>query len=112
MYASYKSWCEQAGERPNSQKKLGMLLDEKGFQREKKERSLPYRYWYISKQILWTIGPISGTFGPFSSLNKKLKMVISLWGNDKIGPIGPIGLEDTKKKSLLMTGAQNDLRKR
>lgn len=97
LYASYKSWCEQAGERPNSQKKLGMLLDEKGFQREK--RSDHHR---IGIGILVTnsvdLSDLSDPFGPFSSLNKKIKNGnFSIGGNDKIGPIGPIGLEDPKK---------------
>ena len=31
LYASYSRWCEQSGERPDSQRKFGMRLTERGF---------------------------------------------------------------------------------
>jgi len=33
IYAAYKTWCESSGERPMSQRALGLRLDEKGFAR-------------------------------------------------------------------------------
>ena len=35
LYAAYTDWCEEAGERPQSQRRLGMALKERGFQRER-----------------------------------------------------------------------------
>lgn len=37
LYASYKEWCDQAGERPITQKKLGMRLVEQGFVSERRK---------------------------------------------------------------------------
>lgn len=72
LYASYKTWCEQAGERPHSQKKLGMLLDEKGFSREKRSDHYRNGIGILEKNIKNNLDPLdlSGTFTPFSSLNK------------------------------------------
>ena len=36
LYASYSAWCEQSGERPETQRKWGMRLTERGFQRQKR----------------------------------------------------------------------------
>lgn len=33
LYGSYKAWCESAGERPMSQRSLGLRLEEKGFEK-------------------------------------------------------------------------------
>lgn len=34
LYAAYKAWCDEAGERAESQRALGLLLAERGFRRE------------------------------------------------------------------------------
>ena len=36
LYASYGQWCEQSGERPETQRKWGMRLTERGFLRERR----------------------------------------------------------------------------
>ena len=36
LYASYSQWCEQSGERPETQRKWGMRLTERGFLRERR----------------------------------------------------------------------------
>ena len=35
LYETYKSWCEENGERPLTQKSLGMKLEERGFAKAK-----------------------------------------------------------------------------
>ncbi len=35
LYRAYSTWCEEAGERPRSQRELGMRLAERGFDRSK-----------------------------------------------------------------------------
>lgn len=100
LYASYKNWCEQAGERPHSQKKLGMLLDEKGFSREKRREHYRIGIGILETNIKNERDPcdLSGHFLPISSINKKFKMSDSLvGGNDKTGNIGHIGHIDPKK---------------
>ena len=44
LYAAYKEWCESNGERPSSQRALGMRLTERGFQRRRGTGG-PY-YWH------------------------------------------------------------------
>lgn len=100
LYTSYKIWCEQAGERPHSQKKLGMLLDEKGFSREKRSDHYRNGIGILVTNSKNNLDPLdlSGTFTPFSSLNKNFKNSdFYIGGNDKIGPIGPIGPKDAQK---------------
>ena len=36
LYASYSAWCEANGERPEPQRRFGMRLTERGFQRQKR----------------------------------------------------------------------------
>lgn len=36
LYASYANWCEQSGEHPEPQRRWGMRLTERGFQRQKR----------------------------------------------------------------------------
>ena len=36
LYASYADWCEQSGEHPEPQRRWGMRLTERGFQRQKR----------------------------------------------------------------------------
>ena len=42
LYASYCAWCEQGGERPETQRKWGMRLTERGFIREQRRAA---HYW-------------------------------------------------------------------
>ena len=36
LYENYSKWCEQSGEHPESQRKFGMRLTERGFLRQKR----------------------------------------------------------------------------
>jgi phage/plasmid-associated DNA primase len=40
LYASYRAWCEKAGEKPVSQRKLASLLQERGFTPDKDKHAL------------------------------------------------------------------------
>jgi putative DNA primase/helicase len=42
LYAAYRTWCENAGEKPVSQRKLASLLRERGFTPDKDKHA---RYW-------------------------------------------------------------------
>mgnify|MGYP003375701289 CR=1 FL=1 len=42
LYASYSQWCEQSGERPETQRKWGMRLTERGFLREQRRVGIVY----------------------------------------------------------------------
>ncbi|MDQ5911060.1 MAG: putative primase/helicase [Pseudomonadota bacterium] len=42
LYASYCRWCEQSGERPETQRKWGMRLTERGFLREQRRVGIVY----------------------------------------------------------------------
>lgn len=44
LYAAYKEWSEAAGEKPKTQKGLGQLLTERGFDRHKGGRNNRYRW--------------------------------------------------------------------
>ena len=35
LYTTYKRWCDEAGERPEAQRKFGGRLGERGFQRDR-----------------------------------------------------------------------------
>jgi len=97
LYASYKMWCEQSGERPYSQKKLGMYLTEKGFCREKRRD----HYW-IGIGILADSDcdpcDLSGHFSVKMAKFKNLKNEDSPIGNNAIsGRMGHIDQQDPKK---------------
>jgi putative DNA primase/helicase len=42
LYATYCAWCEQCGERPETQRKWGMRLTERGFLREQRRAGIVY----------------------------------------------------------------------
>jgi putative DNA primase/helicase len=42
LYRSYVDWCEESGERPETQKKWGMRLTERGFEREARRIGIFY----------------------------------------------------------------------
>jgi len=48
LYSAYSKWCDESGERPLSQKRLGLALREKGLQ--------PDRDSYARRAIWWGIG--------------------------------------------------------
>jgi putative DNA primase/helicase len=97
LYASYKMWCEQSGERPYSQKKLGMYLTEKGFVREKRRD----HYW-IGIGILADSDcdpcDLSGHFSVKMAKFKNFKNEDSSIGNNAIScRMGHIDQQDPKK---------------
>lgn len=91
LYQAYKSWCEESGEKVETQKKFGMRLAERGFEREKSGV-----YYWLGLGLLHDGGDDLGPSGPsgpkndISSSNLVHEAVIR-----KQGPEGPEGPEDT-----------------
>jgi putative DNA primase/helicase len=50
LYASYSAWCEANGERPEPQRRFGMRLTERGFQRQRRMVGI----WWLGVGLLET----------------------------------------------------------
>ncbi len=88
LYTAYKEWCEESGERPESQKKFGMRLAERGFEREKAGV-----YYWLGIGLRHDRGDDPGPSGPSGPKNnisssKPLHEAV-IWNKGPKGPKGP-----------------------
>jgi putative DNA primase/helicase len=95
LYTAYKGWCEESGERHDTQKKFGMRLTERGFEREK----AGVYYWLgigLRHDGGDDPGP-SGPSGPKNDINTKKPLHEAVMCNQ--GPKGPDGPDDDTEAS-------------
>ncbi len=95
LYTAYKGWCEESGERHDTQKKFGMRLTERGFEREK----AGVYYWLgigLRHDGGDDPGP-SGPSGPKNDMNTKKSLHEAVMC--KKGPKGPDGPDDDTEAS-------------
>lgn len=84
LYASYKEWCDQAGERPITQKKLGMRLVEQGFVSERRKTG----YHWLGIGVLDSTGELGEPSDRFSPKMAELSSINSTTTSSTISIVG------------------------
>ncbi len=87
LYRAYSEWCEENGERAITQRRLGMTLTERGFDRRKSGAAKRW-HWFGVGLLKGDTDPTDPS-DPDSGINAHARAYAG--GTGTKGPMGPLG---------------------